>query len=300
MEPKHTDNKISVQELIFLISSFFCFAASLFFLLRDNTIYSIVFLTLHGCLMLIFFLINNDRIAVLQVSAEAEKQQTGTPPKALDLIDHDAVLIAQLRQEKEDLIYEKEQLNTQLEKSKKDKDALIHLLSEAELKEVAALTPEEASSILPPSEHPVELDLISLTGQVITEMQPICNAAGIRLELSTASSSLLYRADERYIRLLIRNIIDNSIKYMNRNGSLVITISNAGSYLFIAFKDNGMGLPAEEMPNIFELNFQGSNRVSGNGLGLAQVKAIVEHYHGSIYAHSENGMGIYIQLPVES
>ena len=54
--------------------------------------------------------------------------------------------------------------------------------------------------------------------------------------------------------------------------------------------------------DIFELNYQGSNRKSGNGLGLAQVKAVVEHYNGTVYAKSSvgEGMAIYIQFPVEN
>ena len=50
---------------------------------------------------------------------------------------------------------------------------------------------------------------------------------------------------------------------------------------------------------MFELNYQGSNMISGTGLGLAQAKAIVEHYGGTIYARSPKGtgMGIYIQFP---
>ena len=99
--------------------------------------------------------------------------------------------------------------------------------------------------------------------------------------------------------ILFRNIIDNSIKYMKRAGSLVITISTIGDDIFIVLKDTGEGLPEEETKHIFELNYQGSNRISGNGLGLAQAKAIVENYGGTIYAKSTegNGMGIYIQLP---
>ena len=59
-------------------------------------------------------------------------------------------------------------------------------------------------------------------------------------------------------------------------------------------------LNEEETTHIFELNFQGSNRVSGNGLGLTQSKMIVEAFGSTIYAKSspENGMAIYIQLPV--
>ena len=64
-------------------------------------------------------------------------------------------------------------------------------------------------------------------------------------------------------------------------------------------KDNGAGLSASETEHIFELNFQGTNRISGNGLGLAQARAIVEYYGGMIYARSSvgSGMGIYIHLP---
>ena len=89
---------------------------------------------------------------------------------------------------------------------------------------------------------------------------------------------------------------------MHRRGSLVITISNIGDDLFIVLKDNGEGLSSNETTRIFELNYQGSNRVSGNGLGLTQAKAIVEYYGGTIYAKSERGkgMGVYIQLPASS
>ena len=67
----------------------------------------------------------------------------------------------------------------------------------------------------------------------------------------------------------------------------------------VVLKDNGEGLDESETEHIFELNYQGSNRISGNGLGLAQAKAVVEYYGGNIYAKSSHGggMGIYIQLP---
>ena len=110
---------------------------------------------------------------------------------------------------------------------------------------------------------------------------------------------MLVKASRGRLRILFRNIIDNSIKYMNRSGSLLITISNIGDDIFIVLKDNGNGLSEHETKHIFELNYQGTNRVSGNGLGLTQAKAIVDYYGGSIYAKSMigRGMGIYIQLP---
>lgn len=292
-------NKFILQELIFSIGYILCFIAALAFLIQRNFLYALIFVTLHGCLTLTYIFIRHGQ--------RGDDDQSLFPdyfPTSDDFnpehFGNDNTLVTQLRQEKDELSYNNELLTRQLAELTQQNETLTSLLKEAELKTVEALDPSVAASILPPDEQVTEVDIISLSQQIVTDMQPLCLQAGIRLDLSTSSPSLFYPADPRYISLMIRNIIDNSIKYMQQNGNLVITISNAGSNLFVAFKDNGRGLPAEEMPNIFDLNFQGSNRISGNGLGLAQVKAIVEHYHGSIYAHSANGMGIYIQLPIHS
>ena len=143
------------------------------------------------------------------------------------------------------------------------------------------------------------VNIIAIAEEARDELLEDAKAANLHITVSSQSDTLLVRADCNRIITLFRNIIDNSIKYMKRAGSLVITISTIGDDIFIVLKDTGEGLPEEETKHIFELNFQGSNRISGNGLGLAQAKAIVESYGGTIYAKSTegNGMGIYIQLP---
>ena len=119
--------------------------------------------------------------------------------------------------------------------------------------------------------------------------------------MASAEESIFIKAQAIRLRIMFRNIIDNSIKYMKRSGSLVITLSAVEEDIFIVLKDTGEGLPEEETKHIFELNFQGSNRISGNGLGLTQAKAIVDYYGGTIYGKSSpgKGMGIYIQLPMK-
>lgn len=219
----------------------------------------------------------------------------------------DAAQMARLRQENTSLQEGNSQLSHKIAELKGEvsglenkNEALTGLLEEAKQKHEEAMGQTDLTSILPPRERVEELDLIGLVQGVAAQMRPQCSQLGIRLEVSTSSDKILYPADKRYMEFAIQNIIDNSMKYMQRNGNLVITVSQAEDSVFIACKDNGKGLPARELPQIFDLNFQGSNRVSGNGLGLAQVKAIVEHYHGSVYAHSVNGMGIYMQLPLEN
>ncbi len=85
---------------------------------------------------------------------------------------------------------------------------------------------------------------------------------------------------------------------MNRQGVIAITLSEFDDSLFLVIKDNGLGISSEETIRIFDKFYQGQNSISGMGIGLAQVKEIVEFYHGSVYAKSESGKGmaIYINL----
>ena len=162
---------------------------------------------------------------------------------------------------------------------------------------------DDYGALLPPvtegSEGRETVNIIDVANQAKNSLLQEAKAANLHITVSSAMDTLMVTADQGRLLTLFRNIIDNSIKYMNRAGSLVITISTIGDDIFIVLKDTGEGLPNEETKYIFELNYQGSNRISGNGLGLAQARAIVEYYGGTIYAKSTvgNGMGIYIQIP---
>ena len=161
----------------------------------------------------------------------------------------------------------------------------------------------EYEALLPPidpDESPNEtINILQIAQDTINELSTFASEAEIKILLSAPEQDLLVKANKGRLRILFRNIIDNSIKYMQRSGTLIITISNIGDDIFIVLKDNGNGLSERETRHIFELNYQGSNRISGNGLGLTQAKAIVDYYGGSIYAKSMVGRGmcIYLQRP---
>ena len=159
----------------------------------------------------------------------------------------------------------------------------------------------EYESLLPPGDDgdATNVDIIDVAKRAIAELSDAAVKAGLRVTISSPLKSLMVKASAKRLLIMFRNIIDNSIKYMQTAGTLVITISTIEDDIFIVLKDTGKGLPENETKHIFELNYQGSNRISGNGLGLTQAKAIVEHYGGTIYARSPqgSGMGIYIQLP---
>ncbi len=152
---------------------------------------------------------------------------------------------------------------------------------------------------LPDRSDSTTVNIIEVAKAVAKEFHDDAVKAGLTIQISSGEENLLVRGDQNLLRILFRNIVDNSIKYMNRHGSLIITISSIGDDIFVVCKDTGEGLAEEETEHIFELNYQGSNRISGNGLGLFQAKAIVSFYGGTIYAKSRpgSGMGIYIQIP---
>lgn len=143
------------------------------------------------------------------------------------------------------------------------------------------------------------VDLVEMTRETISDMRRYAEPANVRINLLATSEQISFKANRDLMKIMLKNIIDNSIKYMLRAGNIQITLSDTGDDIFIILKDDGMGIGAAELPHIFEINYQGTNRVSGNGLGLTQAKDIVNAYYGEIFAKSTpgGGMGIYIQLP---
>ena len=156
-------------------------------------------------------------------------------------------------------------------------------------------------TILPDAKNdpPKVINIGDAAEKAAGDMAEAATKAGISIRTISTDATLMVKASPTMIDVLFKNIIDNAIKYMSREGTLQITISRIEQELFIVMKDNGEGLAQNETEHIFELNFQGTNRISGNGLGLAQARAIVEYYGGMIYARSSvgSGMGIYIHLP---
>lgn len=279
-------------ELFLLACMLISFTGGAACLLFGSRIAGIICMLAHGCLSLTYLLVSQSHLLEAYGNAQARANELEMERRRLK--DNSEKLLA-LQTEYDNCKRRLTAAETSLQDLAADNRSL-----QTQLDQTAET--QNLNRLLPEPEEPAALDIIAVTNGVIQEMSSFCAHSGIQVHLSTSSSGIPIQASKNYLRILFRNIIDNSVKYMQRSGSLVITISLVGSDLFIVLKDNGAGLPAQETTHIFELNYQGSNRVSGNGLGLAQAKAIVEYYGGTIYAKSsaDSGMAIYIQLPAAS
>ena len=99
------------------------------------------------------------------------------------------------------------------------------------------------------------------------------------------------------------NLLANSVKYTHNNGKIDIKAFDKGNRILIEIADNGIGIPKDELPKIFEEFYRAANAKKterdGTGLGLSIAKQIVERHNGRIWVESEEGKGskFSIELP---
>lgn len=289
--------KVPVTEKIAIILASVCYVFTIYSFFTQTYLVVMVFFVLHSIFALyaiyIAFLSRADT-SEFQVLCE-ELDDLKTAKKAMETELNDK--LTQREQELSDLRTELDSLSTKADdmtsKNRILSDSLQELTRENDI--------QKTRNLLPPADDDKKetLDIIAVARDVIAQMSEYAKSADLTVTISSEGNELLVSGNRTRMEVLFKNIIDNTIKYAKRAGNLVITISTIGDDIFIVLKDNGEGLSQEETSHIFELNYQGSNRISGNGLGLAQAKAIVEYYGGTIYAKSTpgKGMGVYIQLP---
>ncbi len=107
-------------------------------------------------------------------------------------------------------------------------------------------------------------------------------------------------ADVVRIRQVVDNLVDNALKYGRPGGTVTVTCRSVGARAVLSVADDGIGVPPEEMPHVFERFFRASTgrqqTVFGTGLGLAVVKAVVEAHVGRVYARPRRGGGLVMTV----
>lgn len=109
-------------------------------------------------------------------------------------------------------------------------------------------------------------------------------------------------ADKYTLNTIIRNLFNNAVKFTRSNGEIIIKAEKKDSFTKISIKDNGIGISAENLNNLFKLNINasvnGTDNEKGSGLGLVICKEFIEMNDGRIYAESEINKGsiFYIEI----
>jgi signal transduction histidine kinase len=125
----------------------------------------------------------------------------------------------------------------------------------------------------------------------------------ISLHYEAVPSPVIISADVKKIERVLLNLISNAVKYTPEGGKVSIDTRVNGRHAVVEVKDNGYGIPAEELPYIFERFSRVKKHQSmavGTGLGLAIVKSLVEAHNGAISVVSGEGVGstFTVKLPI--
>jgi signal transduction histidine kinase len=108
--------------------------------------------------------------------------------------------------------------------------------------------------------------------------------------------------DEKMLRQAVENLLSNAIKYSPEGGSIIVALDCQTREVRLNVVDQGIGIPADDLPGLFEVFHRASNvgTFQGTGLGLAMVKEVVHLHHGRIEVNSTLGAGttfcIYLPL----
>ena len=158
--------------------------------------------------------------------------------------------------------------------------------------------------------QPLELrrrlvDVVAMVRACAVEAQRVSPSHVVSVKSDT--SSLPVRADGSRIERVIRNMLDNAIKYSPAGGDVVVRTKReedeGGNWAVVTIEDRGLGIPAADLPYVFDRFRRGGNvqrHIAGSGIGLTGAQQIVAQHGGAIAVQSVEGEGstFTLRLPL--
>jgi len=151
-----------------------------------------------------------------------------------------------------------------------------------------------------------DIDIESMLKEIVGEIKIEAEKKNLYLKVERPKEFLpKIKADPTKLKVALFNLVDNAVKY-TKEGGVSIKVQTTDSKLQIAVKDTGMGVPKEELPDIFTRVFERSkeaqkSNTTGRGIGLYLTANIIKSHHGEIWAESEGvgkGSTFFVELPV--
>jgi two-component system sensor histidine kinase BaeS len=139
-------------------------------------------------------------------------------------------------------------------------------------------------------------DLADLAAAAADSLTRRFEAAGIRLDRRLAASPVL--ADPHWLHQVITNLLTNALKFTPAGGHVTISTGSSGAESVLQVTDTGTGIPAEDLPRIFDRFWRGrqASQISGSGIGLAIAAELAQAHGGGLTASSEPGQGTQMTL----
>jgi signal transduction histidine kinase len=154
------------------------------------------------------------------------------------------------------------------------------------------------------SSSSVSLDLTALAQKAAERYAAQAEQAGLAFDLDIQGDSpILIQGNSEQITRAVGNLLDNAIKFTPAGGRVRLVIGQADGWAKLSVEDTGIGIPAEDLPELFQRFHRGRNTSAypGSGLGLAIVRRIVERHGGRVTVESPSeGTRFIVWLPLSA
>lgn len=142
--------------------------------------------------------------------------------------------------------------------------------------------------------HPEKIDLFVLATENIQYFIGNAEKKNINISMEIQENTWVY-ADENMIKSVLRNLVNNSVKFTHPGGKIKIFSKKEGNFIITSVQDTGIGIPKEKLDYLFQngqrVSTQGTAEEKGSSLGLLICKEFIEKNGGEIQAKSEPGKG---------
>ncbi len=147
--------------------------------------------------------------------------------------------------------------------------------------------------------HPTEIDLTVLLNDICQEHREIVPDTQIVIKIGERALGMF--GDPKLLRQVFANLLSNAIKYSPDGGPIEVNAGTSSDHIVVTVLDHGIGIPRQDISEVFERYSRGSNvsNISGTGIGLYLARMVVELHGGSITVESTEGKGsvFTVRLP---
>jgi PAS domain S-box-containing protein len=147
---------------------------------------------------------------------------------------------------------------------------------------------------------PSPMDLSAVAQDVISGMKSLSDRHSLVIE--TDGGDLTGEWDRRRIERVVVNLVDNAIKFSPDGGSVTVDVrtrtDHEGDWAVLSVRDQGIGIPSEELARIFDRFYRGTNasEIGGSGVGLASVHRVISEHGGRVAVDSAPGQGTTVRI----
>jgi signal transduction histidine kinase len=140
-----------------------------------------------------------------------------------------------------------------------------------------------------------QVSLTKIIEDVVQTFQDEANSRNIALKSESGPSPFHLEADGVKLSIALSNLVKNALQFTEAGGHVTLNVEEDSGYYKVTVADDGIGIPARDLPRVFERFFQVethlTRRYGGMGLGLAVAKAMIDLHGGRIWVESQEGKG---------